>query len=116
MTDDRQIVYAEPPPSWGYGQQVRTCGDVFVDRIGTCLDTTVVLAAALEHVGVAPVLWIASGHAFLGYWRAPECGLPDAASTEVASAANAVDLGLMGVLETTLVTREKRPPRALGER
>ncbi|HEU4546829.1 MAG TPA: DUF4011 domain-containing protein, partial [Microlunatus sp.] len=113
---DREIFYAQPPPSWGYGQKVRTPGDVLTDRVGTCLDTTLLLASALEHVGISPVLWIAYGHAFLGYWREPDRGLPDAASTQIAVPANAVDLELMGVLETTLVTRERRPPRDLVRR
>ena len=113
---DREIFYAQPPASWGYGQKVRTPGDVLTDRVGTCLDTTLLLASALEHVGIIPVLWIAYGHAFLGYWREPERGLPDAASTQIAVPANAVDLELMGVLETTLVTRERRPPRDLVRR
>ena len=113
---DREIFYAQPPASWGYGQKVRTPGDVLTDRVGTCLDTTLLLASALEHVGITPVLWVAYGHAFLGYWREPERGLPDAASTQIAVPANAVDLELMGVLETTLVTRERRPPRDLVRR
>ena len=113
---DREIYYAEPPASWGYGQKVRTPGDVLTDRVGTCLDTTLLLASTLEHVGIAPVVWIAYGHAFLGYWRAADRGLPDAASTQIAVPANAVDLNLMSVLETTMVTRERRPPRDLVRR
>jgi hypothetical protein len=113
---DLEIYYAAPPASWGYGQKVRTPGDVFGDRIGTCLDTTLALASCLEHVGITPVLWVARGHAFLGYWREEDAGLPDAASLQIATAANAVDLGLLGVVETTMVTRERRPPRDLFRR
>ncbi|GAA1899540.1 DUF3320 domain-containing protein [Lapillicoccus jejuensis] len=113
---DAGVHYAEPPASWGYGQKVRTPGDVLDDRIGTCLDTTVLLASALEHIGITPVLWVARGHAFLGWWRTAHLGLPDAASLEVATAANAVDLRRMGVLETTLLTRERKPPRDLFRR
>ena len=110
------VYYAEPPASWGYGQKVRTPGDVFEQRVATCLDTTVALASCLEHVGITPVVWVARGHAFLGYWRRGDHGLPDAASLQIAPAANAVDLGLMGVVETTMVTRERRPPRDLFRR
>ena len=115
-SDELDVYYAEPPASWGYGQKVRTPGDVFEQRIGTCLDTTVALASCLEHVGITPVVWVARGHAFLGYWRRAEQGLPDAASLQIAPAANAVDLGLMGVVETTMVTRERRPPKDLFRR
>ena len=116
VVHDRDIYYAAPPASWGYGQKVRTPGDVLDDRVGTCLDTTMTLAAVLEQIGIPPVVWIGQGHSFLGYWRYLDRGLPDAASTSVAQAANAVDLGLMGVVETTMVTREKRPPRDLFRR
>ena len=67
-------------------------------------------------MGITPVVWVARGHAFLGYWRGGEQGLPDAASLQIAPAANAVDLGLMGVVETTMVTRERRPPKDLFRR
>lgn len=113
---DEGIFYAEPPASWGYGQQVRTPGDVLGHKVGTCLDTTVLLASALEHLGIHPVVWIARGHAFLGYWRTDGAALPDAASLSVAEAVNAVGLGLMGLVETTMLTRERRPPRDLFRR
>ncbi len=113
---DLSIHYAEPPASWGLGQKVRTPGDVLDGRLGTCLDTTLTLAAVLEQIGIPPVVWIARGHAFLGYWRYLDRGLPNAATTEIAQAANAVDLDLMGVVETTMITRERRPPKDLFER
>ncbi|MEO9151467.1 MAG: DUF4011 domain-containing protein, partial [Lapillicoccus sp.] len=111
-----EIHYVEPPASWGYGQKIRTPGDVFGDRIGTCLDTTVALASCLEHIGITPLIWVALGHAFLGYWRSPQLGLSDAATLETGPAANAVDLERMGVVETTMVTRERRPPKDLFRR
>jgi len=113
---DLGVYYAAPPASWGYGQEVRTPGDVFGDRVGTCLDTTLALASCLEHIGITPVLWVARGHAFLGYWRQEDAGLPDAAGLQIATGANAVDLGLLGVVETTMVTRDRRPPRDLFRR
>ncbi|MFZ1288345.1 MAG: DUF4011 domain-containing protein, partial [Candidatus Phosphoribacter sp.] len=110
------IFYAEPPASWGYGQQVRSPGDLLEHRVGTCLDTTILFASLLEHIGVHPLVWLARGHAFLGYWRSEDSGLPDAASLQVSLAVNAVGLGLMGVLETTMLTRERHPPRDLFRR
>jgi hypothetical protein len=110
------IYYAQPPASWGYGQKVRSPGDVLEQKIGTCLDTTLLVASALEHLGIHPVLWIVRGHAFVGYWRTPDTGLPDAASLQCAQAVNAVGLGLMGVVETTMLTVERRPPKDLFRR
>ena len=112
----QQIAYAEPPASWGLGQQIRGPDQVLHGRVGTCLDTTVLMASVLEHLGIHPVLWLAYGHAFVGWWRDAELALPDAASLQTASAVNAVDLDLMGVCETTLLTREKRAPKDVFRR
>lgn len=97
----RDIRYSNPPASWRAGQKVRSPRDVLIGRVGTCLDTTVVLAAALEHAGLHPVLFVIEDHAFVGYWREGDRGINSVEDT--ASAANAVDIGLIRVLETTSV-------------
>src|SRR6478609_6284608 len=103
------IHYSEPPLSWSdLGQQVRTPGDVLTWRVGTPLDTVVVLAAALEQAGLRPLLWLADGHAFLGYWR-EERSAESAATTDATPLVNLVDLGLIGLVETTLLTSMGEP-------
>src|SRR4051794_8284724 len=105
----RGIRYSEPPVSWSdLGQQVRTPGDVLTWRVGTPLDTCVVLAAALEQAGLRPLLWLADGHTFLGYWR-EERSAESAATTDAAPLVNLVDLGLIGLVETTLLTSMGEP-------
>src|SRR4051812_28921532 len=105
----RGIRYSEPPLSWSdLGQQVRSPGDVLTWRVGTPLDTVVVLAAALEQAGIRPLLWLAEGHAFLGYWR-EERSAESAATTDAAPLVNLVDLGLIGLVETTLLTSLGEP-------
>ncbi|TFD05523.1 DUF3320 domain-containing protein [Cryobacterium sp. TMT1-66-1] len=100
----RDIRYAEPPASWGNsGQKVRTPEEVLVGRLGTCLDTTVTLAAALEQAGLNSTMWLLQGHIFLGYWRI-DSSLGAIALTDVADIVNLVDLGSIGLLETTAVT------------
>jgi hypothetical protein len=118
----RGIAYSEPPPSWDLGdfdpddprfdeptvvggQKVRTPTDVFDGRVGTCLDTTVALASALEHVGINSVLWLVHGHAFLGYWRTDQL-LPSTADTELSLVKNEIDLDHMRTVETTLLTED----------
>src|SRR3954453_1971463 len=105
----RGIRYSEPPASWSdLGQQVRSPGDVLTWRVGTPLDTVVVLAAALEQAGLRPLLWLAEGHAFLGYWR-EERSAESAATTDATQLVNLVDLGLIGLVETTLLTSMGEP-------
>lgn len=105
----RGIRYSEPPPSWSdHGQKVRTPGEVLEGRVGTCLDTVVTMAAALEHAGIQPLLFLVKGHIFLGYWR-EERSLGHAAQTDVADVVNLVDLGLIGLVETTMLTASDDP-------
>ncbi len=103
----RDIRYVLPPASWSdlHGQKVRTPEEVLVGGAGTCLDTVVVLAAALEHTGIRPLLWVVDGHAFLGYWRV-ERSLESAARIDVGDLINWIDLGAIGLIETTLVTND----------
>ncbi len=105
----RGLRYSEPPATWSdVGQQVRTPGDVLTWKVGTPLDTVVLLAAALEQAGIRPLLWLAEGHAFLGYWR-EERSAESAATTDAAGLVNLVDLGLIGLVETTLLTGMGEP-------
>ncbi|WP_197030117.1 DUF4011 domain-containing protein [Cellulomonas sp. URHE0023] len=99
----RDIRYAEPPASWGdTGQKVRTPYEVLVGRLGTCLDTTVTLAAALEHAGINSTLWLLKGHSFIGYWRV-DSSLPAVTSVDPDEIVNLVDLGHIALVETTML-------------
>jgi hypothetical protein len=100
----RDIRYAEPPASWGdVGQKVRTPAEVLEGRLGTCLDTTLVMAAVLEQAGINSTIWLLRGHALLGYWRG-EMSLASVSTVEAGDVINVVDLGLIGLVETTMVT------------
>lgn len=100
------IRYAEPPASWAdVGQKIRTPAEVIDGHIGTCLDTTVVMAAALEQAGIRPLIWLTPTHAFLAYWR-EELSASAVATPDPTSFLNRLDLGLLGVVETTALTRE----------
>lgn len=110
----RGIRYAQPPASWSdQGQKIRTPAEVLEGRIGTCLDTTVALAAAFEQAGLRPLLWLLRDHAFLGYWRYDDLALGTitAAGSEVI---NAVDAGYLRLIETTNVTDPSVPFEATG--
>ena len=103
---DRGVAYGMPPASWEtHGQRVRTPDQVLrTDGVGTCLDTTVLLAAAFEQAGLHPLLWVPDGHAFVGYWREEDLRLSQVAADDVGVVTNLVDLERMRVVETTVVT------------
>src|SRR5206468_3971588 len=107
---ERGIHYVMPPASWSeIGQQIRTPAEVFEGRSGTCLDTTVALAAALEQAGLRPLLWLLKGHAFLGYWR-QDLSLNAAVVDDPISVMNMVDLDAIRLVETTMVCHSDEPP------
>jgi hypothetical protein len=100
----RDIRYTEAPTNWGStGQMVRTPAEVLDGRLGTSLDTTLTLAAALEQAGINSTLWMLEGHIFLGYWRI-DSALESVAHTDVSEIVNRVDLGSIALVETTGVT------------
>ena len=53
----KNIVYAEPPASFtAAGQRIRTPETVMEQRLGTCMDLTLLYAACLEALGLHPLL------------------------------------------------------------
>ncbi|MBR3008494.1 MAG: DUF4011 domain-containing protein [Stomatobaculum sp.] len=65
----KNIVYAEPPASFtAAGQRIRTPETVMEQRLGTCMDLTLLYAACLESLGLHPLLVMMDGHIFAGVW------------------------------------------------
>jgi len=61
--------YAEPPTSFeSHGQKIRRPSTIATQRLATCLDTTLLIAAALEAAGLHPVILLFDGHAAVGVW------------------------------------------------
>jgi len=66
---DAAITYVNPPASFEeVGQKIRTADRIIEDQMGTCLDLAVLMAAALENVGLNPCIVMIPGHAFAGVW------------------------------------------------
>jgi hypothetical protein len=67
---ENSIGYINPPPTFtDYSQRLRSPSEIIEGRRGTCIDTTLLLAACLEYVEIYPVIFLLKGHAFVGYWR-----------------------------------------------
>ncbi len=102
---EQSIAYAVPPASFETaGQRVRLCDMVLQQKLGTCLDLTLLYAACLESVGLHPLLITTVGHIFTGVWLEermfPECVQDDASliTKRLASGINEI-----AVVETTCV-------------
>jgi hypothetical protein len=68
LLSDHAVAYVGPPGPAAASQRLRTPRETLRAGRGTCIDLSLLLAAALEHAGVDPVLFLTRGHALVGYW------------------------------------------------
>ena len=97
---DRHIVYNNPPASYeAVGQRVRLPHRVLEEKLGTCLDLTLLYASCLEAVGLFPLIVFIQGHAFAGCWLEEEsfadCAVDDVSSLEKRTASGAEEILLV---------------------
>ncbi|MBB3949113.1 DUF4011 domain-containing protein [Aureimonas jatrophae] len=105
---DLGLHYAEPPKSFETsGQKVRRPSTITTEGLATCLDTALLLAAALEAVGLNAVLVLTDGHALAGAWLRPQT-LPRLVETDRSEVRKALAARELMLFETTGLTH--RPP------
>ncbi len=64
-----RLDYVNPPPAYtNASQRLRTPEEILRARRGTCIELALLLASCWEHVGIFPLIFLTSGHAFCGYW------------------------------------------------
>ena len=64
-----RLDYVNPPPTYtNASQRLRTPEEILRAHRGTCIELALLLASCWEHVGIFPVIFLTSGHAFAGYW------------------------------------------------
>ncbi|QIK52895.1 DUF3320 domain-containing protein [Dysgonomonas sp. HDW5B] len=67
------ITYSTAPASFeAYGQRVRLLDNILSQKMGNCLDISLLYAACLEEIGLHPFIIITQGHAFTGAWLVAE--------------------------------------------
>ncbi|MEM6623959.1 MAG: DUF4011 domain-containing protein, partial [Pseudomonadota bacterium] len=98
------LTYAEPPRSFELrGQKVRGPGRIRDEGLATCLDLSLLLAAAIEAVGLNPAVIITLGHAFTGAWLT-ERTFPSVAEPDITELRKAIVAREFVCFETTLLT------------
>ncbi|WP_419191538.1 DUF3320 domain-containing protein [Engelhardtia mirabilis] len=110
---ERGIVYAEPPASFERdGQKVRLPHRVLSGGLGTCLDLSLLAAAALEQAGLHPLVVFLRGHALVGVWMGDE-SFPEAVVEDPLRLRKRVQIGAIAVLEATGLAQ--RPASTLAQ-
>ena len=104
------LTYAVPPASFERdGQKIRLPNQILDGKVATCLDTTMLFAAAFEQAGLNPVIALPQGHALVGVWLQPE-ELSTIVIEEPETLRKRAELKEMLLIETTLVTSAAPPP------
>ncbi len=102
------LTYAEPPRSFELiGQKVRDPGRITGEGLATCLDISLLIAAALEAAGLNPAVIFKGGHAFAGVWL-KDMTFSTVVESDVVELRKAIAAREFIAFETTLVT--SRPP------
>ncbi len=104
------LSYALPPVSFEVsGQKIRLPKQIYENRLATCLDLTVLFAAALEHCGLHPLVVLVKDHAFPGLWL-KEQSAHTVLIDDITMLRNRVKLGEILLFEATMATHKSPKP------
>lgn len=99
------LTYAVPPASFEQnGQKIRDPERIVAEGLATCLDSTLLLAAAYEAAGLNTAVLFSRDHAWLGVWLVPE-DFGKLVEHDVVALRKAVAARDFLAIETTLLTR-----------
>lgn len=105
----QKIAYVSPPPSYAYqGQLVRLASDISNQRMGACLDLSLLFASCLELMGLNTVIALTQEHAFVGVWLV-DTMFPLLANDDPMELRKRVDANDLLLFETTMVTNPQTP-------
>ncbi len=101
----QKISYINPPASFEEtGQKIRTPQHLLDRKLGTCLDTTLLLAACFEQAGLRPVVVMVEGHAFPGVWLVDKA-FDDTVTRHPSILLNRISLSEFLVVESTGIAK-----------
>lgn len=102
-----EITYVTVPASFEEsGQRVRLVDTVLQQKMGNCLDMSLLYTSCLEAVGIHPLVIFTRGHAFAGAWLIPET-FPDSITDDVSFLTKRTADGINEIvlLETTCMNK-----------
>lgn len=105
----QDIIYAVHPASFEkVGQRIRLCDAVMHEKMGNCLDLTLLYTACLEAIGLKPLLILKNGHIFSGVWL-DDLSFPEAVQDDASLITKRLADGVneIAVVETTMLTSGK---------
>lgn len=111
---ERGIGYIQPPASFEKnGQRVRLVDRVLRERLGTCLDLSLVILSLWEQCGLHGLLLLPEKHALPAFWTR-ETRLPELTVDDAARIRNLMHLGDIVPVESTLLTKEGQTFEAMA--
>ena len=105
----KNIVYAVAPASFErVGQRVRLCDAVMQQRMGTCMDLSLLYASCLEAIGLHPILVLQPGHIFTAFWL-EDYSFPEAIQDDATALTKRLANGVneIAAVETTCLSAGK---------
>lgn len=71
------ITYMTVPASFeSMGQRIRLADKILTDRVGNCIELSLLLCSCLESIGLQTMMLIYKGHATMGVWVNPVDNVP----------------------------------------
>lgn len=104
VISSQRISYVTPPPAFArQGQLIRMGADISNQKIGACLDLSVLFASCLELMGLNTVIALTREHAFVGVWLV-ESMFPLLTNDDPMELRKRADSRDLVLFETTMVT------------
>lgn len=109
VISSQRIAYVSPPPAFArQGQLIRLAPEISNQKMGACLDLSVLFASCLELMGLNTVIALTQDHAFVGVWLV-ENMFPLLTNDDPMALRKRADARDLVLFESTMVTDTNRP-------
>lgn len=109
---EQHITYCTTPANFEEeGQRIRLYDTILNNKLGNCLDMTLLYTGCLEAIGIHPLIIITEGHAFAGGWLIGD-SFPDSVNDDISLLTKRIAEGINEILpvETTYMNKGSNIP------